>query len=101
MKQSLQPCRQFRQSLALLAGGVLSPVEKATVESHLTGCAACQTHLNELKAATSSLVNWESELGNVEPSHAFQTRLVNAVQNAHAGNTTFDNESLLCCTSWK
>lgn len=51
--------------------GRLSAAERAQVEAHLAGCAACRAQVDELRALLGVLAEWAA----AEPSPAFDARL--------------------------
>lgn len=86
MKRFLDPCRSRRQSLALLAAGVLPEPEREQVENHLTTCARCRSHFTELKAAAGPLAQWVDGAVQIEPSAAAKERWAKAIRLAARPN---------------
>jgi hypothetical protein len=82
MKWSLNPCRRYRRSLCLLAGGVLSGEEKIGVENHLADCADCRGYYDEIKAVTAPLAGWGRHFAHVEPTPETQSRWAKTIQAA-------------------
>jgi anti-sigma factor RsiW len=81
MKRSLDDCTCYRESISLLASGVLPEPERAVIESHLAICPHCQKYFNELQMLVQPLTNWEQSVGHVEPDKAFQARWEKAIQS--------------------
>src|SRR5215472_1891789 len=77
-------CAQYRERLALLAGGVLPPEETGEVESHLTACAECREYYGDLKEVVAPLASWERQFDRLEPCPAAQRDLRNAVLESGA-----------------
>ena len=51
----MSPHEQFADDLALLAMGQLQGDERAALEKHLEGCAACRRELEQLRGDTALL----------------------------------------------
>jgi anti-sigma factor RsiW len=79
MKQFLNPCRRWRESLGLLVSGLLPELERVAVEDHLIKCAGCRQFHAELKTVIAPLVGWEKNFDQIKPSPAAQSRWVKAV----------------------
>jgi hypothetical protein len=73
MKQ-FEPCGGYRESLSLMASGVLPGEEGSRLESHLAGCDECQRYYDELSRVAASLAKWEENFADVEPSEAAEAR---------------------------
>jgi anti-sigma factor RsiW len=75
-------CARNRQRLCLLASGVLSEPEQATITDHLAACPECRSYYEEIKAVTTPLANWPQTIAPSEPSLAARGRWSRAVQTA-------------------
>ena len=82
MKWFLNPCRRRRQSLCLLASGLLPEPDKAWIENHLAQCADCRSYYDEIKAVTAPLAAWEQHFAHIEAGTAVQMRLAKAGESA-------------------
>lgn len=82
MKRLSNECAHHRQQICLLASGVLSEAERVEVENHLSNCADCQSHFDEIKSATSPLAGWEKHFTQIEPNQAQRIRWANAIKAA-------------------
>ena len=87
MNGLFHPCLRFRQSLCLLAGGVLPASERGPLHAHLAGCADCRQYLAELESVTTSLTNWEKDYARVQPRAVARDRWARAVQAAGQSNS--------------
>jgi len=83
MKWFLHPCRCHRQSLCLLASGLLAGQDKVRIESHLAGCADCRSYYDEIKTVTAPLAGWEKHFADIEPGTAVHLRLAKAIASAN------------------
>lgn len=79
MKWLWNPCRRHRESLCLLASGLLSAPERNGIENHLAGCADCRSYFNQIKAMTVPLTDWEKHFAHIETGPAVQARLAKAI----------------------
>ncbi len=75
-------CGRYRQSLCLLASGVLPESEKDQIKNHLAACADCRKYYGELKAVTVPLTNWEANFAHLQPGANDRIRWAQAVQAA-------------------
>jgi anti-sigma factor RsiW len=82
MNGLFQPCTRYRQSLCLLAGGVLPESEQDQLQAHLAGCAACRNYLAELESVTTPLTNWEKDFAHILPGAVARGRWAKAVTAA-------------------
>jgi anti-sigma factor RsiW len=82
MSRFSNPCRRHRKSLCLLAGGLLSAPDRASIENHLAGCARCRSYYEEIKSVAIPLAGWERHFAHVEPGAAVQMRLAKAIAAA-------------------
>jgi len=82
MKWFLNPCRRHRQSLCLLASGLLAEPDKVRIESHLAICAECRSYYDEIKAVTAPLTGWEKHFAHIEPGATVHTRLTKTTRLA-------------------
>jgi len=82
MKWFLNRCGRYRQSLCLLAGGVLSEPERSQVENHLAACADCRKYCNEITKMAAPLANWEGNFKHIEPDQIIRMRWAKAVEAA-------------------
>lgn len=73
----MKPCREFQQSLALHACGMLDGTGRAALESHLSACPACRARLDALRAVCESLAAQKGE--EVSPSPGFHARVERAI----------------------
>jgi hypothetical protein len=87
MKRFANPCRRHRESLGLLASGLLSGPERTGIENHLNECADCRAYLDEMKALTAPLTAWEKHFENVEVSASARLRWARAVATAGECNS--------------
>ena len=83
MKWFLNRCRRRRQSLCLLASGLLPETDKVRIESHLAGCADCRSYYDEIKTVTAPLAGWEKQFAHIEPGTAVHLRLAKAIASAN------------------
>jgi len=82
MKWSWNPCRRNRESLCLLASGLLPEADRASIENHLAQCVNCRCYYNEIKAVTAPLAGWEKHFAHIEPGMAVQMRLAKTIQSS-------------------
>jgi anti-sigma factor RsiW len=73
----MKPCREFQQSLALHACGMLDGAARAALESHLSACPACRARLDALQDVCESLAAQKGE--EVSPSPGFHARVERAI----------------------
>lgn len=78
MKWFLNPCRRYRESVCLLASGLLPEQDRGGIESHLAVCAECQNYCDEIKALTTPLAGWEKHFAHIEPHATIHLRLAKA-----------------------
>ncbi len=64
-------CEKMETRILAYVDGRLKEGERAEVEKHLAGCAACRVRVNEFRAVTDLL----DELPVIEPSGAFNARV--------------------------
>src|SRR5215510_13438476 len=64
-------CEKMETRILPYVDGRLKDGERAEVEKHLEGCAACRVRVNEFRAVTDLL----DELPVIEPSGAFNARV--------------------------
>jgi anti-sigma factor RsiW len=64
-------CEKMETRILAYVDGRLKEGERAEVEKHLNGCAACRVRVNEFRAVTDLL----DELPMIEPSGAFNARV--------------------------
>jgi anti-sigma factor RsiW len=95
MKWFFNPCRHYRQSISLLAGGALPESERDAIKKHLTACADCRKYYEDLTAVSQTLANWADNFASLEPTAAAKTRWAQAIQaaggarrSARAANST-------------
>ena len=81
MKWLLNPCRRQRESLCLLASGLLPEPDRVRIENHLAACADCRSYYNEIKTVTAPLAAWEKHFAHIEPGVSVQSRLTKATQS--------------------
>jgi len=82
MKSLFDPCRGYRQSISLLAGGVLPEPERDEIKNHLAACADCRKYYAEIKAVTTPLANWVGDFAHLQPNQAARNRWASAIQAA-------------------
>src|SRR5258708_23661594 len=82
MNLFLNRCERHRESICLLASGVLPEPEWREVENHLTACAGCREYYDEIKSVALPLANWEMNFAHIEPDQTLRTRWANAIQAA-------------------
>lgn len=73
----MKPCREFQQSLALRACGMLDGAGRAALESHLTACSSCRARLDALQDICKSLAAQKGE--EASPSPGFHARVERAI----------------------
>ena len=78
MKWFLNSCRRRRESLCLLASGLLPEADRVRIENHLAGCADCRSYYDEIKAVIAPLAGWGKRFAHIEPGTAVQMRLAQA-----------------------
>jgi anti-sigma factor RsiW len=83
MKWFLSSCRRYRESVCLLASGLLPEQDRAGIESHLAVCAECQNYYDEIKALTTPLAGWEKHFAHIEPHATIHLRLAKAITPAN------------------
>lgn len=88
MKRFFNSCRCYRRSLCLLASGELREPEKDEIENHLAACADCRKYYTEIKAVTTSLVDWERGLAHIRPSQWARNRWARAILAVETGAQT-------------
>jgi anti-sigma factor RsiW len=74
MKWFRNPCAERRESLSLLASGVLPEPEAAALKTHLAECNECRLYFNDLNATIAPLAGWEKHFSQIEPNPATQQR---------------------------
>ncbi|HUA37641.1 MAG TPA: zf-HC2 domain-containing protein [Candidatus Sulfopaludibacter sp.] len=82
MKWFLNSCRRNRESLCLLASGLLPEPDRVRIENHLAGCADCRSYYDEIKAVTAPLAGWEKHFAQIEPDTTVHVVLAKAGQPA-------------------
>jgi hypothetical protein len=82
MKWFLNRCERHRESICLLASGVLPEQERREVENHLAACAGCQEYYDEIKLVALPLANWEKNFAHIEPDQTLRTRWAMVIQAA-------------------
>ena len=82
MKWFLNRCERHRESICILASGVLPQQERREVEKHLAACAGCRKYYDEIKLVALPLANWEEHFAHVEPDQTLRTRWAKAIQAA-------------------
>jgi len=82
MNWFLNRCERHRESICLLASGVLPEPERRAVENHLAACAGCRKYYNEIKLVALPLANWEKNFAHIEPDQTLRTRWAKAIQAA-------------------
>ncbi len=82
MKWFLNPCRRHRESLCLLASGLLPESDRAGIENHLAQCVNCRSYYDEVRAVTAPLAGWERHFAHIEPDTAVHFRLAKAAAPA-------------------
>lgn len=70
-----------KEDTSLLAGGLLEGDEKSAAKRHLSECPECRAYYDEIKALTSQLADWETDLHTVEPSAAMRHRWARSVES--------------------
>jgi anti-sigma factor RsiW len=87
MNRYLKSCADRRQSISLLAAGVLPQTEQAGLEDHLAVCADCRRHYEELKALTGSLADAAGAFADLQLAPAAQSRWTRAIRAASRPQT--------------
>src|SRR2546421_2020885 len=82
MRRLFNRCGRYRANLCLLASGVLTNQESASVENHLANCAGCRKYYDEAKGVAAPLANWESAFSHIEPTQTVQARWAKDFQAA-------------------
>ena len=82
MKWFWSPCRRYRASLCLLAGGALSEPEMSAVRAHLADCVGCRKYHDEIMSLAGPLAGWETNFAHVKPTRDAQIRWEKAIQEA-------------------
>ena len=82
MKWLLNRCERHRESICLLASGVLPEPERREVENHLAACDGCREYYDEIKLVALPLANWEKNFAHIEPDQTLRARWAKAVQAA-------------------
>ncbi len=82
MKWFLNRCERHRESICLLASGVLPEPERREVENHLAACDGCREYYDEIKLVALPLANWEKNFAHIEPDQTLRARWAKAVQAA-------------------
>jgi len=75
-------CRQYKETLCLLASGLPLDRERDAAEKHLATCANCQKYFHEMKSVVSPLVDWEETYSDIRPSQSLQARWTKDFQAA-------------------
>jgi hypothetical protein len=76
---------RYRDRLALLASGVLEPLEAAWVSKHVTGCDSCRAELSDWKRFTASLgANASADRDLPISSAALRTRVLARIRSESA-----------------
>ena len=100
MKRFFKPCGDYRESLCLLASGVLPRQELAHLEAHLAACDECRAHCAELRSVARPLANWEETFAKVEPSQAAQASWAKDFSAALAPARSVWPEALSSVLDW-
>jgi hypothetical protein len=100
MNRFLNSCAERRQSLSLLAAGVLPQTEQAGLEAHLASCANCRRHYEELKALTGSLAAAAGAFADLQPAAAAQSRWTRGIRAASQPQTGRPEISVGACRAW-
>ena len=82
MKWFQNPCRRYRASLCLLAGGTLAERETTELRAHLAECADCRKYHDEIMSLARPLAGWETNFARVKPTRDAQIRWEKAIQEA-------------------
>jgi len=82
MKRIFNGCGRYRESLCLLAGGVLPDHDAVELEGHLATCPGCRKYRDEVKAVAGPLAGWENAFSQIEPDWALQSRWARDFQAA-------------------
>ena len=82
MKRFFDPCRRHRRNISLLAADAWSESEKHAVERHLSDCADCRKHFEEVKAVTASLANLAESVPQLQPGPSARARWSEAILEA-------------------
>ena len=64
-------CRQLQEDFQAYLDGELSPVRRASIESHLTACSDCRQVIAELEAVSGALHKWSDR----QPTGGFEMSL--------------------------
>ncbi len=83
MKWFANSCRGHRQTIALLASGVLAEAERIELAKHLVICAQCRKYSGELQAVIQPLAGWKETFAEIEPRQAARLRWTRMVMEAH------------------
>lgn len=73
-------CRQYQESLSLMALDCLQEPEKAKLQQHLARCQHCQQEFARLRETARGFSTWTS--ATIEPSAASHFRLMQALRAA-------------------
>src|SRR5436190_597270 len=82
MKWLSHRCARYQESVCLLVSDALTPVERTTIESHLSSCAGCRQYYDQIKSVAAPLANWVTQVAHLRVSEAAQTGWANAIQLA-------------------
>lgn len=74
MSRTVNPCRENRKCLCLLAAGALPPEERPEAESHIAACADCRKYYDGIRHVTVPLAGWEQNFAQVETSRTALAR---------------------------
>jgi len=74
MKWLSNNCGHYRESLCLLASGILAGGEIADIENHLATCTDCRKYYDQLRNVVAPLAGLEKAFSHIEPNQAVQAR---------------------------
>jgi len=84
MKRRLNSCREYRETVSLLASNALPAGERAVVRDHLAHCAPCRQYYDEMATLSGELHQWAQRESPVQAGEAFRARWMRSIQTADA-----------------
>ena len=74
MKQSLTPCAELRESICLLACGLLDEDAARGLKAHLANCPGCKDYYEGIRCVSENLAERAGRLDELAPSAAVEIR---------------------------
>jgi|SRR6266850_4002349 len=82
MRWRLNPCREHRENVSLLASGALRETKDSPLRDHLARCPQCRQYYEEIASLSADFQLWASTETPIEADPAFRARWMRSVQSA-------------------